>query len=380
MRIIIFTGRGGSGVSTLAAATAVAIAGGGQRTLAFGLGPGLGAVLGELLSHEPKAVAKGLDAAEGGHRYDAPDEFRDWLGDLLDWRGMQAELAEDLAALPGMNHVGRLLDLEERVSGARYDCIVVDGAPLDQFLGLPPGLEAAARWLERLFAPREQSVFEPFIRVFAGDYAETGEEVFDRGRELLTRLAQVRQTLVDSDICSVRVVLPPDGDALASARGALSALSLFSFATDALLLSPALPAPVKDPFFAGRLADQEQATKGLAALVKPMPVLTSTLSPRPPRGASALADLAAAVYGSRASTDVLHRGDAHSVSREGGRYVLSVVLPFARKDDLSLEQGDDGVAVHLNGRRAVFPLPEEARHQQAVAWTFEPPVLRVTFG
>ncbi len=96
MRVILFTGRGGSGVSMVAAATAAALAKGGQRTLAFGLGSGLGDALGAELTHEVSEIAPGLFALEAGHGQDEPDEFRDWLEDLLDWRGIEPELAEDL--------------------------------------------------------------------------------------------------------------------------------------------------------------------------------------------------------------------------------------------------------------------------------------------
>src|SRR2546426_3137149 len=87
MRIILFTGRGGSGVSTIAAATSVALANAGQRTLAFGLGSGLSDALSLALTHEPREVAPNLLALETRHGDDEPDEVRDWLEGLLDWRG-----------------------------------------------------------------------------------------------------------------------------------------------------------------------------------------------------------------------------------------------------------------------------------------------------
>ena len=152
MRIIIFSGKGGSGVSTLAAATAVVSASAGRRTLAFGLGPGLGHAFGVTLTAKPARIADNLDAVEG-HRRGAEDEFRDWLEQLLEWRGMDADLSDDLAALPGMNHVGRLLDLQAHIASEKHDVIVVDGSALAQFLDLPAALDAAARWLERIFAP-----------------------------------------------------------------------------------------------------------------------------------------------------------------------------------------------------------------------------------
>jgi arsenite-transporting ATPase len=379
MRIIVFTGNGGAGVSTLAAATAVAVAHGGRRTLAFGLSAGIGAALAQALSTEPKAVSDNLQALEGRQRYDEPDEFRDWLGDLLDFRGMEVALAEDLAALPGMNHVGRLLELEQLAATGDYDVIVVDGAALVQFLDLPPALDAAARWLDRLFAPRQGNVFEPFLRVFAGDYAEKGEDVLERGRELLGRLARLGELMTDPEATTVRVVLNADGRALGATEEAVAALSLFSHSVDAIILNRVLPSEVDDPFFGAIRSEQEQALRDTAAAVSPMPVLVSDLVVRSPCGVEQLAALADRLYAKQIPADVLHILSGHSFVKENGRYVISIALPFAKSEDVNLEQIDEGVEVHLNGRRCILSLPEQVRYREAASWTFEPPLLKITF-
>ncbi len=380
MRVIIFSGKGGSGVSTIAAATAVAIAKDGRRTLAFGLGPGLAAVFGSSLGQEPAVVAEGLWALEGRHRHDSPDEVRDWLGALLEWRGMEAGLAEDLAALPGVNHLGRLLELERYVREGRFDAVVVDAAPLAQFLELPGALDSAARWLERLFAPREQTLFEPLLRVFAGEYATTGDDVFERGRDILTRLANLRTALVDPEISSVRLVSTPDMGAAGDVQRALAALNLFDYPVDAVAVNRKLPAEVSDAFFAAVRRQEEETARYLASSVAPMPVLVAELTRSTPRDIESLAALAGSLYAGRTPFAVLHRGQAHAFSQENGHHVLSVALPFVQREDLGLEQIEEGVAVHLDGRRCVLPLPREIRQREAESWSFEGQVLKITFG
>src|SRR5207237_5275321 len=143
-----------------------------------------------------------------------------------------------------------LLELEALAASGDYYAITVDAGPLAQFLDLPAALDAAARWLDRLFAPRQATVFDPFVRVFAGDYAAAGEDVLDRGRDLLGRLARLRDLLTDPDTTSVRLVLPSGATAPALARDAVTALSLFSWPVDALVVNRLLPEEVRDPFFA----------------------------------------------------------------------------------------------------------------------------------
>ena len=375
-RIIIFTGKGGSGASTLAAATAAAIAAAGRQTLAFGLGPGLSACFGMPALAEPAAVAPRLEAVEGHAGRNAADEFRDWLEELLYWRGMDQALAEDLSALPGLNHVGRLLELEKHIQSGRSEAVVVDGGPLGQLLDLPVALDAAARWLERLFSPRQQNVLEPFLRVFAGDYASSGDSVFDRGRDLLGRLAGLRDVLRDPAASSVRLVLTPDRAAVVESQQAVAALSLFSCPVDALVVNRILPPEVADPFFGA--ARQEQADV-LAEIEAPavFPVRHAGLCRASPRGVEALMALAGELYGDLDPAAVLHTGRAHSLVREDGQYVLNVAVPFAQREALSLEQVDEGIAVHLNGRRCVMPLPDDGYHYEAASWSFDGEVLRV---
>ena len=379
MRVILFTGRGGTGVSTLAAVTAVALAESGQRTLAFGLGSGLGDALGAPLTHEASEIAANLMALECGHGEDEPDEFRDWLEDMLDWRGVDIELAEDLTALPGANLIGRMLNLAQEVEEGGYDAVVVDALPLEQFLDVPGSLDAAARWLDKLFAPRQANVLEPFVRMFAADYAAEGEEILESGREFLGRLAELRDLLTDGGVSTVRLVLRGDDSASKDAKAALTALGLFSYSVDALVLNRLLPVAANGAFFAEARSEQVEAAAEVEALASGMPVLRAQLAARTPRGPKELASLAGELYGDSDIGAVLHDGEAHSFAQGEGGYVMTLSLPHADRKELAVEQLDDGVAVHVNGRRCVLSLPDEVRNREAASWAFEPPLLKVTF-
>lgn len=381
MRVILFTGRGGSGLSTISAATAVALAKSGQRTLAFGLGSGLGDALATPLTHEVSEIATSLFALEAGRGPDEPDEFRDWLEDLLDWRGIEPELADDLAALPGANQIGRMLNLAAHIEHGAYDAVVVDGLPLEGFLDIPPSLDAAARWLDRLFAPRQSNVFEPFVRMFAADYASAGEDMLELGRGLLGRLGELRDLFVDPAVTSVRLILRPDRTAATDSREALTAFSLFSYAVDALVFSRALPDDVKDSFFAAMRSEQARARHELRGAAGSMPLLEAAQTKSAPVGVEPLLRLAGALYAGRPPGEVLHSGvPPHSFRQGEKEYVVSLALPFADKEDLAVEQLDDGVAVHLNGRRCVLMLPPEVRYREAASWSFDPPTLKLTFS
>jgi arsenite-transporting ATPase len=379
MRIIIVTGSGGSGVSTLAAATSVGLGLRGLRTLAYSLNPGLGDAFAAKMTGGPDNVAQNVQAAESRRRREANGELRGWLEDLLDWRGMDEVIADDVAALPGINHIGHLLELESYVSSGDYDAVVLDAAPSEQFLELPPALDAAARWLERLFAPREQTIFEPFLRAFAGEYASTGEDVMDRGKALLERLAQLREMMTNPDVCSVRIVATAGEQTNDRLRESITAFSLFSYPMDAVVLSRLLPDEDVGEFFVDVRAAQEAAVRSVGESIGDLPVLQKLLRRTPPRGAGALAELAAEVYGAHSPESVLHRSVQRTIVRENGHFEMRLTLPHATKDDLSLEQLEDSVVVYVQGHRCVLSLPVEVRRWQGASWSFEAPTLKVTF-
>jgi arsenite-transporting ATPase len=379
MRIIIFSGKGGCGASTIAAGTACLLAKAGQRTLAFGLDAGMGAAFGVELGTDPQEISELLDALEGHGGLTAEDEFRDWLQQLLDWRGMDADLAEDLGTLPGINHIGRLLDLEAWIESGDYDAVVIDAAALTTFLDLPAAMDAAARWLDRIFAPRQSTVFESLAKAFAGDYAANGEAVFDRGRVLLGRLASLRDMLTDPTVTSVRIVVGGDAPSVDTAREALSVLGLFSYTVDAIFAGQLLPRSLEHEFFSVQQKEQDATLKKLAALSPAPPLVEADLQPKAPRGSMPLAAYARLVYGEADPAAFFAQSPEHDVAEEKGGYLLRINVPFARREDLRLEELDDGIAVHLNGRRCVLLLPD-TNYREATAWTYENGVLSVTLS
>ncbi len=379
MRIILFTGKGGSGVSTLAAGTAVAAARAGRPTLAFGLGPGLAAALGSSLTGEPQAVAANLWAAEGRLRPNDPDPFRDWLRELLDWRSMDVALADDMAALPGLGSVGRLLDVEAHAGEGEFDLIVLDCPPLAYCIDLLAALDAAARWLDRLFPVRQPTVFEPFLRALA-NYGPSADDVYEHGRDLLLRLARLRDLLAGPDAASLRIVLTADKPALPEVQQAVAALGLFAYPIDAAVVNRLLPPEVSDPFFDAARAAQQDALPYVTDSLAPMPVLTAALRSPAPSGLDALCGLADSLYGGGDPAAVLYRGPAHAFSQQDGRHVLSLALPFARREELSLEQAGDALVVQMGERRRTIRLPQEVRYLNALSSSFDESTLKVTFG
>lgn len=379
MRVIVFTGKGGAGVSMLAAATAAANAEGGRRTLAFAMGPGLASAFGQTLGERPTPLAAdlwGLEAAS--RRHDAPGPFVEWLRDLFVWRNMDETLADDIAALPGLVDLARLLTLEEQLTGGEFEAVVIDFPALRYALDLLAGLDAAARWLDRMFPEREPTMLDPFLRALSSS-STSGEDVYKTGRELLGRLARLRKALADPETASVRLVLTAGKASVAEVQRAVGALSLFAYPLDAALCNRLLPEDA-GAWANGRRDDEQSALSYVTGALSPLPVLPVPLQRRDVSGLKELASLAGLAYRDADPFAVLYRGPVQAFSRMDGSYVLSLALPFVEREELAIERLDDTIIVYVGERSRTFDLPEEVRGLRGVSSAFDGGTLRVTFS
>ena len=379
MRIIAFTGMGGAGVSALAAATATALASSGRKTLAFGVWPGLADTLATTVAGRPTPVAAdlwALEAAPGD--YDAPGPFLTWLRDLFAWRDMDESVADDIAGLPGLVDLARLLVLEEHVAGGEFDAVIVDFPALRHTLDLLAALDAAARSLDRMFPPRQPTVLDPFLRALSG-YSTGGDDVYEGGREILLRLSGLRQTLSERDSATVRLVLAADRRSLAEVQRGITVLSLFAYPVDAAICNRILPEDA-GAWWKARRDDEQAALEYVSDSLAPLPVLPVPLQRRDVSGLEGLATLASVAYGGADPAAVLHSGAVQAFSQTDGSYVLSLVLPFVRREDIVIERQDDALIVHLGGRSRAFALPPEVRELEGVSSALDGDTLRVTFS
>ena len=379
MRIIIFSGKGGCGTSTMAAGTAACSPAPGSGRSPSGWTVASAPRSGPTSASTRCRSPRGLPRSKGTAAWPPTTSSATGSRACSTGEAWTPTSPKTSPRLPGINHIGRLLELERLLDSGDYDAAVLDAGGLAQFLDLPSALDAAARWLDRVFAPRQSNVFEPLLRAFAGDYATAGEAVLETGRALLGRLAALRDLLTDPGVTSVRVVVGADPTSVATAREALSVLGLFSYAVDAIVVGQLLPATVKDVFFAARRKEQIAALNALRKLSPAPPVVEADLQATAPIGIDALATFARSAYGDADPAAFFATSGEHVVAREAEGLVMKVFVPFARREDLRLEEVEDGIAVHLNGRRCVLTLPD-TNYGHATAWAYEQGVLSVNLS
>lgn len=384
-RILLFTGKGGVGKTTTAAATAVRCADAGLRTLVLSTDPAhsladafdveLGPLTSPITDH---LCGQQLDAQE--RMEESWHEIQGWLREVFRWAGVEGLEAEELSVIPGLDEIFALADIKEHASSGAWDVVVVDCAPTAEtirFLSLP---DVLSRYMERLFpvGRRVNKVVAPVLsRVTTLPVA--GDDVFAATSRFYERLDGVRELLIDPARTSVRLVVNPERMVIAEARRTYTYLSLFGYRVDAVVANRLLPDAVSDPWFERWKDLHTEHLKTIQDGFAPLPVLTVELAPTELVGLDALRAFGAEVYGDLDAASPLHEGQPLRVAREGGRTVLSLDLPFADRDDLELGRRGDEVLVRVGPYRRAITLPDSLRARAVVDATLREGRLDLTF-
>ncbi len=385
-RIVLFTGKGGVGKTTVAAATASLAARRGTRTLVLSTDPAhsLADAFGIPLATEVSEMAPNL----WGQQLDAQDrmeaswgEIRTWLVGVLDWAGVDAIEAEELAVVPGLDELFALTDIGRFAATGDYDLIVVDCAPTAEtirFLSLP---DVLSWYMDRLFPAtrRVNKVVGPVLKRVAGVPA-ADDRVLGATERLYDELRAVKVLLSDTARASVRLVVNPERIVIAEARRTYTYLSLFGYAVDAVVANRVLPASVADPFFDRWKTLQAGYLDDIADAFAPLTVLRADLADDELVGLEALEAFGAELYRGNDVDAVLCTAEPLRVRKAGDTMVLEVDLPFTRRSELELGRHGDELLIRVGPYRRALLLPDALRRRRIDAAALEDGCLRVVFG
>ncbi len=386
MRVLLFTGKGGVGKTTVAAATAVRSAESGLRTLVMSTDPAhsLGDSFDEEIGSTPTQLsdrlwAQQIDAQE--RLEDNWREIQDYIIQLMNWAGTETIQAEELTVLPGLDEIFSLIDVKTHVESGAYDVLIVDCAPTAETLRLLSLPDVMQWYIERVF-PVERKIVKTVRPIMSRmtTLPIAGERVFDAVERLHRNLEAVKKILTDEAVASVRLVVNLEKMVIAEARRTYTYLGLFGYRVDAVVVNRVLPADVTDPYF-GKWKDiQAEHLATVHESFEPVPILTARLFDREMIGVPLLEEMATEVYGELDAADILYRDDPIRVRKRGTGYVLTMRLPFASREDMDIHRRGDELFVRVGAYKRNLILPQTLKRMTVREANFAGDRLEIVFG
>jgi arsenite/tail-anchored protein-transporting ATPase len=383
-RILLYTGKGGVGKTSIAAATALLCADRGLRTIVLStdIAHSLADAFDMPLGPEPTPIAPNLDGQEPDVYYNIARYWRTiqtYVSELFAWRGLNEVLAEEMTVMPGMDELGNLLWINDHVESGQYDVVVVDAAPTGETLRLLSMPDASRWWIERI-APigrRVSRLGRPMLEKVLG-MPIPRDEVFASAERLLDRLSDVHHLLSDPDRTSVRITLALDKLSVAEARRSFTYFHLFGYPSDLVICNRVLPEDA-GPYFSKLRAAQQRYLPIVEQEFGPVPVRTVPQFDHEMVGVDRLREIGRALFGDGDPTAVHYRGEPYRVHREDGMYVLEVALPFATRGEVQLSRRSDELVLQVGGWRRTLLLPRALVAAPTAGARMDDGTLRVEF-
>ena len=383
-RTILYTGKGGVGKTSAAAATARRCAAEGLRTIVLSTDPAhsLSDSLGTELGSDPTPAGKCLWGQEVRAQRELEAHWaaaRRWLAALLADRGVDQIRAEELTVPPGMDELFSLLQIKRHHGAGDFDVVIVDCAPTGETLRLLGFPDIARWWLNRVF-PREGRLLgmaRPIARTL--DLAFPEPEVVSEVQRLVENLIEMDTILRDHSSCSVRLVMNPDRMVIREAQRTFTYLNLYGYLTDAVIVNRVFPAEVEGGYFGAWRESQHRHLEAIEEGFAPVPVLQARYFDREVAGGEMLDRLGEELFAGGDPSAVMHGGLAHRLSTDDGEATLRIAVPFAERADIDLKKVGDELIVSVGGDRRTIILPSALADQRPSGAAHADGVLTVRF-
>lgn len=376
MRIVLFAGKGGVGKTSIAAASGVACAQKGLKTIIMSLDAAhslvdsfdLDKTLMDKNKGRPIRVAKNLSIQEVDVQEEIKKnwgEVHKYISNLLNISGIDEVLAEELAILPGMEEVSSLLYINRYVAQKSYDVILLDCAPTGEsirFISIPTSLEW---YMKKLFDVERRivKIARPITKKLYG-VSLPEDEYFATIQRLFDRLEGIDKILSDPNITTVRLVTNPEKIILKETQRAYMYFSLYKMCVDAVVINRILPEAVDDGYFARWKETQNRYIKKTEQLFSPIPIFKVPMLSDQVVGMAKLSKLSKEIYGSLSPEEILYADTPYTFRKVGEDYFLDIKIPFLTKKEVELSKRNEELIVRIGGFKRHVLLPRNIAARQ----------------
>lgn len=384
-RILLYTGKGGVGKTSVAAATALRCAELGYRTVVLSTDSAhsLGDSLERKLEAEPVEVAPNLWAQEVDVYYSLSKNWQilqKYLAAVFTWQGVSDLLAEEIAIIPGMEEGTGLLWIDQHYQSNQYDVIIVDCAPTAETLRLLSLPDSGRWWFDRFFpiGKRATLILGPLARPFLDNMPLPSRETMDAAEVLFGQLDHLYRLLTTPALTSMRLVMNPEKMVIKEAQRTYTYLNLYGYVTDAVICNRIFP-EISSGYFSAWSEKQSEYLDMVEERFSPLPILKVPYFEQEIVGMEGLRRMGKALFDGSDPSDLLYQGKTYSIDENGNGFVLSIPLPFAERQDVSLVRHNDELTIHVGNWRRNFMLPRALQGMETGKAKFSDSALKIQF-
>ena len=386
MRVVLFTGKGGVGKTSVAAATAVRCAAAGYRTVVMSTDPAhsLGDSFDIELGAEASQVGRNLWAHEVSSLHEMQRHWaklHEYAVEVFSTQGLDEVLADEVANPPGMDEVASLMWIKHYAQRAEHDVLIVDCAPTGETLQLLTFPDVAKWWLDKIYpwSRRAMRVARPVLQPMM-NMPLPSDEVYASLKDLLLDLDGMRKVLTDPAVTTVRIVLNLEKMVVKEAKRAYTYLSLFGYVTDAVVVNRLLPGELHDPLFQNWQRIHQRYQVEVEESFAGIPIFNVPLFDREVVGEEMLSLMARAIYGDQDPAQRFATSNPQRIDKDGSDYVLALKVPFVDKSAIDLSRHDGELYVTVGNYRREITLPRVLARRETAGASIEGGELKVRFA
>lgn len=385
MRIILFTGKGGVGKTSIAAATAVRLASEGKKVFIMSTDQAhsLSDSFDQKIGSETVALRENLDALE----IDAPLEMEKSWGKMQKYllrlvaSTQLTELeAQEMLVFPGVEELFSLLKIKEIYDENQYDVCIVDCAPTGETMSLLKFPEMFAWWMVKLMPIKRKaiktvgSVIEKTTKIAMPD-----EEVFDELEELMQKLQDLQELMCRKDVVSLRIVTTPEKIVIKEAKRNFSYLHLYNYNVDAIIVNKIYPEESMQGYFEQWKKIQQDALQDVKDSFHEIPCFYYQLQKSELRTVEALRKAGEELYKEMHPEEVFFQESIFEVNKQENGYVMTLHLPFVKKEETTISQIGDELDIAINNEHRRFVLPKKLLGKEVMKANFREDCLCLHF-
>lgn len=385
MRIILYTGKGGVGKTSVAAATACKIAKEGKKVLIVSTDQAhsLGDSFDVKLSNDATKISDNLYAMEIDSVMEnekAWANIKSYIERLMLLKADKTIETEELLVFPGLEELLALIKLKDIYDEGKYDVVIVDCAPTGETMSLLKFPDLFKWWMEKLFPIKRKGakIAKPIIEGTMKIPMPT-DETFDDFEKLYAKIDELHQLMLNKNIVSIRIVTTPEKIVIKEAKRSFAYLHLFDYNVDAVIINKIFPKASLNGYFEKWTDIQEESIKDICDSFKNIPIFKLELMSDELRKYEILKKTGDVIYGKVNPESVLFQDKIFTVEKQGDGYNFAINMPFVDKKELKLSQKGDEITIAVKNEKRSFVLPVKLQSKEIKGAKYNDGKLNIQF-